>query len=81
MGVSLQLGVWCGGWGGWGDSSVFCQDIHIWVILKLHTEFQPSAMPETGQINFSGQVGGWVAGLIENKDNSLQSAKPNLSWD
>ena len=46
-------------------------------------------MPGTGQINFPGRVGGWVggwvgggvAGLVENKANSLQSAKLKLSWD
>ena len=47
-------------------------------------------MPGSGQINFPGRVGGsvaeamcwgWVAGLIENKANSVQSAKLKLSWD
>ena len=45
-------------------SSDFFKKLFIWVILKLHTEFQPSAMPGTGQINFPGWVGGWVGGWI-----------------
>ena len=75
--------------GGGGVAPIFFKKVFIWVILKLHTEFQPSAIPGTGQKNFPGRVGGWepqphiwepqphigwVAGLIENKANSLQSA-------
>ena len=66
---------------------IFSIQLFIWVILRLYTEFQSSIMPGSGQINFPGRVGGsvaeamcWVAGLIENKANNVQSAKLKLSW-